>query len=89
MAHGLSVSEMDVSIETLRCLSEKLNADCVELRRRQEHHGCIADLLIRQRADERDFIEVRLLRLNVRLSVVDDQTKSAPVEMSRLSATDV
>lgn len=58
-SHGLSVSEMDASVVTLRRLAEKLNAECVELRRRQEHHGYIADLLIRERADERDFIEVR------------------------------
>jgi len=58
-SHGLSVEEMDASIATLQRLAEKLNAECVELRRRQEHHGCIADLLIRERADERDFTEVR------------------------------
>jgi len=50
---------MDASVETLRHLSEKLNAECVELRRRQENNGYIADLLVRERADERDFIEVR------------------------------
>jgi len=56
---GLSMAEMDTSIITLRRLAEELNAECVELRRRQEHHGCIADLLVRERADERDFTEVR------------------------------
>jgi len=58
-SHGLGLAEMDASVVTLRRLAEKLNAECVELRRRQEHHGYIADLLIRERADERDFIEVR------------------------------
>jgi len=60
---------MDASVATLHHLAEKLNAECVELRRRQEHHGYIADLLIRQRADERDFTEVRLLihRVHCRL----------------------
>jgi len=57
---------MDDSIATLRRLTEALNAECVELRRRQEHHGCIADLLIRERADERDFTEVRLIGQNFR-----------------------
>jgi len=57
---------MDASIATLRRLAEQLNAECVELRRREEHHGCIADLLIRERAEERDFTEVRLIALNVR-----------------------
>ena len=60
----MSAAEMDASIATLQRLAEKLNAECVELRRRQEHHGCIADLLIRERADERDFIEVRLIAKN-------------------------
>ena len=57
----MGAAEMDASIATLQRLAEKLNAECVELRRRHEHHGCIADLLIRERADERDFIEVRLI----------------------------
>jgi len=61
----MSVDEMDASIVTLRRLAEMLNAECLELRRRQEHHGCIADLLVRERADERDFTEVRLIRQNV------------------------
>jgi len=56
---------MDASIVTLRRLAEKLNAECVELRRRQEHNGYIADLLIRERADERDFIEVRSMGVNI------------------------
>ena len=60
----MSTAEMDASIATLQRLAERLNAECVELRRRQEHHGCIADLLIRERADERDFIEVRLIAKN-------------------------
>jgi len=53
------MTEMDASVVTLQRLAEKLNAECVELRRRQEHHGYIADMLIRERADERDFTEVR------------------------------
>ena len=63
-SRGMSTTEMDASIATLQRLAEKLNSECVELRRRQEHHGCIADLLIRERADERDFIEVRLVAKN-------------------------
>jgi len=58
----MGLAEMEASVLTLRHLAEKLNADCVELRRRQEHHGCIVDLLIRERADERDFTEVRLIK---------------------------
>jgi len=63
-SQGLSVAEVDASIVTLKRLAEKLNAECVELRRRQEHHGCIADFLIRERAEERDFIEVRSVGQN-------------------------
>ena len=66
----MSVNDLEASIATLRRLAEKLNAECVELRRRHEHHGCIADLLIRERADERDFIEVRLTGHNNTLFIV-------------------
>jgi len=61
---------MDASVETLRHLSEKLNAECVELRRRQENNGYIADLLVRERADERDFIEVRSVITKVWLNKI-------------------
>lgn len=58
---GLSEADLELSIETLHRLAESINAECVQLRRRQEHHGGhIADFLIRVRAEERDFIEVRV-----------------------------
>jgi len=78
-SRGLSTAELDASIVTLRRISEKLNADCVELRRRQEHHGCIADLLIRQRADERDFIEVRSVsKLMLQFMIAHHISKDQP-----------
>jgi GTPase len=56
---GLTETDLELAISTLRRLAETLNAECVELRRRREHSGFLADFLIRVRADERDFIEVR------------------------------
>jgi GTPase len=58
-SEGLSETDLELAISTLRRLAESLNAECVELRRRREHSGFLADFLIRVRADERDFIEVR------------------------------
>jgi GTPase len=57
----LSEADLELAILTTRRLSETLNAECVELRRRRDHNGFIADFLIRVRAEERDFTEVRLL----------------------------
>jgi GTPase len=58
-AEGVSEANLDLAVSTLSQLAEKLNAQCVELRRRKEQSGFVADFLIRVRADERDFIEVR------------------------------
>ena len=56
---GLTREEMDASVATLDCLSQSLGADIVLLRERQLETGFVADFLVRKRADERDFVEVR------------------------------
>ena len=58
-AGSLSESDLEASIVTLHRLAEALNAECVELRRRREPHGLLADFLVRVRVEERDFMEVR------------------------------
>ncbi|XP_033631063.1 GTP-binding protein 1-like [Asterias rubens] len=57
---GLTREEMDASVATLDCLSQSLGADIVLLRERQLETGFVADFLVRKRADERDFVEVRV-----------------------------
>jgi GTPase len=43
----------------LKLLAEKINADCVELRRRSEKDGFVTEVLVRIRADLKDFMEIR------------------------------
>ena len=40
-------------------MARSLNAECMQLRQRIEEDGTVADFLIRVRADEKDFMEVR------------------------------
>ena len=56
---GLNAEDMEASVATLRSLAETLNADCVLLREHPEKGGRIAEYLIRNRAEEDDFMEVR------------------------------
>ncbi len=56
---GLQGPDLEASIATLQSLSETIDAECVELRRRNEQEGQVIEFLIRKRTDERDFMEVR------------------------------
>ena len=56
---GLQPEDLEASIATLQSLAETIDAECVELRRRTEQDGVVVEYLIRQRTDERDFMEVR------------------------------
>ena len=56
---GLSAEDMAASVATLRSLAETLNAECVLLREHPEKGGSIAEYLVRNRAEEDDFMEVR------------------------------
>ena len=58
-APGLQPEDLEASIATLQSLAETIDAEYVELRRRTEQDGVVVEYLIRQRTDERDFMEVR------------------------------
>ena len=40
-------------------MADSLNAQCVSLRERQEKAGKVTEFLVRIRAEEKDFMEVR------------------------------
>ena len=56
---GLNTEDLEASIATLKSMAEPLGAECTEIRRRQEKAGAVAEFLVRKRADEKDFSEVR------------------------------
>ena len=56
---GLNEADLQASIATLESLAETINAECVQLRVKPEKEGAVAEFLIRIRADQRDFMEVR------------------------------
>ncbi len=56
---GLNEDDLSASIATLQSMTDSVNAECVELRQRQEKAGLVAEFLVRKRADEKDFMEVR------------------------------
>ncbi|XP_071961231.1 GTP-binding protein 1-like [Antedon mediterranea] len=57
---GLSEEEMTKSLETIKGMADTLNADVVVLRERQVNNKIVQELLIRGRAEEEDFLEVRV-----------------------------
>ncbi|KAK2142972.1 hypothetical protein LSH36_891g02046 [Paralvinella palmiformis] len=57
---GLNEDDMHASVATLESMAASLNADCVVLRQRLEKAGTVAEYLVRKRADEKDFMEVRV-----------------------------
>lgn len=58
---GLSEDELDAAVATLQSLASTIPADCVLLRQRKSHEpGIIAEYLVRRRADEKDFMEIRV-----------------------------
>ncbi|XP_072022413.1 GTP-binding protein 1-like [Amphiura filiformis] len=58
--NGLTREEMDASIATLQCMCKSVDTDCVLLRERSLETGFVCEFLIRRRADEKDFVEVRV-----------------------------
>jgi len=56
---GLCEEDMEASVATLRSLAETLGTECVLLRQHPEKAGHIAEYLLRSRAHEDDFMEVR------------------------------
>lgn len=52
---------MEASVATLKSMAASLNAECVLLRQRQEKEGSVSEFLVRVRADEKDFMEVRYI----------------------------
>ncbi|ELU07355.1 hypothetical protein CAPTEDRAFT_141891, partial [Capitella teleta] len=57
---GLNETDLEASVATLKSMADTLDAECVELRRRQEKAGTVAEFLIRTRAEAKDFNEVRV-----------------------------
>ncbi|CAG0885998.1 unnamed protein product [Darwinula stevensoni] len=58
--NGLAEEEMAASVATLQSLALALNADCVMLREKKFAKGSCRQYLVRRRADEKDFMEVRV-----------------------------
>ena len=50
---------MQASVATLKSMADTFQAECVSLRERQEKAGTVAEYLVRVRAEEKDFMEVR------------------------------
>lgn len=57
---GLSPEEMAASVATLQSMATTLECDCVQLRERKTSDGLVAEYLVRRRAKENDFVEVRV-----------------------------
>jgi GTPase len=59
---GLSEDDLNVSIANLCKISAKIESDCILLRRRKgdSGFGYVAEYLVRKRAKQNDFQEVRV-----------------------------
>lgn len=57
---GLSEEEMDASVATLESMASTLEADCVLLRKHKVEQGNVSEYLVRKRAKDNDFVEVRV-----------------------------
>ncbi|XP_055940630.1 GTP-binding protein 1-like [Argiope bruennichi] len=57
---GLSEEEMDASVATLESMASTLEADCVLLRKHKVEQGHVSEYLVRKRAKDNDFVEVRV-----------------------------
>ena len=64
---GLNDEDLEASVATLKSMAETLNAECTMLRKRQEKAGHIEEYLMRKRAEETDFMEVRYVLYSYRL----------------------
>lgn len=56
---GLSDEDYKASVATLHSISTTLEADCVLLRERTAGCGTAGQYLIRHRAEQEDFVEIR------------------------------
>lgn len=59
-ASGLTEDELSASLATLKSLAVSCNADMTMLRKKPADKGFIVECLVRQRASEDDFMEVRV-----------------------------
>ncbi|XP_021958396.1 GTP-binding protein 1 isoform X2 [Folsomia candida] len=59
-SNGLSKEDFDASVATLKSISETLDATCILLRERTVGTLFTAQYLIRRRAPEKDFTEIRV-----------------------------
>ncbi|XP_073246233.1 GTP-binding protein 1-like [Porites lutea] len=59
-ASGLSDEDLKASADSLKLLAETCDADVVLLREKPAEEGTVAEYLVRVRADENDFMEVRV-----------------------------
>lgn len=50
---------MDASVATLESMASTLEADCVLLRKHKVEQGDVSEYLVRKRAKDNDFVEVR------------------------------
>ncbi|KAL3238765.1 hypothetical protein MRX96_021798 [Rhipicephalus microplus] len=57
---GLTADKMDASVATLQSIAARQDCDCVRLRERKAAEGLVAEYLVRRRAKENDFVEVRV-----------------------------
>ena len=58
-ASGLNAEDLKASADSLKLLAETCDADVVLLREKPAEEGTVAEYLVRVRADENDFMEVR------------------------------
>lgn len=59
-ASGLSAEDLKASADSLKLLAETCDADVVLLREKPAEEGTVVEYLVRVRADENDFMEVRV-----------------------------
>lgn len=57
---GLTEEEMEASVATLQSMASTLDADCVLLRKHKVEQGHVSEYLVRKRAKDNDFVEVRV-----------------------------
>lgn len=56
---GLVEEDYRASVATLESIATTLEADCVLLRERTSECGIVGQYLIRHRAEQEDFVEIR------------------------------
>ena len=58
-ASGLGAEDLKASVDSLKLLAEACDADIVVLREKPAEEGNVAEYLVRYKANENDFMEVR------------------------------